>query len=514
MATVINSVGREVPTGVANLGEFRPYAGVFATKPGGRRYGPLIRGTTGKKVLPSLRHAIQASGLTSGQTISFHHHFRNGDLLVNMVLDEIAAMGIRDLTLAASSLQSVHKALIPHIRSGVITAITTSGLRGELAEVLSREVLLKSPVLIRSHGGRARAIESGDLKIDVAFIAAPVADEYGNINGVGGPAACGSLGYALPDAEYAEYVVAVTDTLAPYPALPISIPQTQVDSVVVVDRIGDPSGIMSGATRITRDPLELLIAEQAARVIIASGLFRDGFSFQAGTGGASLAVAKSLREEMERTGVRGGFTAGGTTGYVCGMLKDGLFQAMFDTQCFDLEAVESLRANPKHVEMSASFYANPHTKACTAHIIDIMMLSATEIDRGFNVNVLTGSDGIMMGASGGHSDTAAGANLRIVTAPLVRGRFPIVVDRVHTVVTPGECIDVLVTERGTAVNPRRADLAAKLADAGIETVTIEELQWRAEKLTGKPEELAQGDELVALVEYRDGTLIDVVRRVV
>ncbi len=513
MVTVTNEVGREVPTFVENLGEFRPYSGVFATIPSGRKYGPAIRSLTGKKVLPSLRRAIEASGLSSGQTISFHHHFRNGDLLVNMVLDEIASMGIRDLTLAPSSLQSIHKALIPHIRSGVVTAITTSGLRGDLAEVLSREVLLKSPVLIRSHGGRARAIESGDLKIDVAFIAAPAADEYGNLNGVNGPAACGSLGYALPDAQYAEHVVAVTDTLVPYPALPISIPQTQVDYVVLVDRIGDPGGIMSGATRLTRDPLELLIAERAAQVIVASGLFKEGFSFQAGTGGASLAVAKFLKKEMERTGVRGGFAAGGTTGYVCTMLKQGFFRALFDTQCFDLEAVESLRTNPKHVEMSASFYANPHTKACTAHLLDIMMLSATEIDLDFNVNVLTGSDGIMMGASGGHSDTAAGANLRLVAAPLVRGRFPIVVDRVHTVVTPGECIDVLVTERGTAVNPRRADLKARLTDAGIETVSIEELQWRAEKLTGKPEELAQSDELVALVEYRDGTLIDVVRRV-
>lgn len=513
MATVSNRVGRAVPTRVEHLGEFMPYAGVFAAAPSGRRHGPVIRSSVGRKVLPSLRHAIEASGLRSGQTVSFHHHFRNGDLLVNMVLDEIAALGIRDLTLAASSLQGVHKALIPHIRSGVITAITTSGLRGELAEVLSREVLLKSPVLIRSHGGRARAIESGDLRIDVAFIAAPVADEYGNINGVNGPAACGSLGYAMPDAQYAERVVAVTDTLVPYPALPISIPQTQVDFIVVVDRIGDPSGIMSGATRITRDPLELLIAERASQVIFASGLFNEGLSFQAGTGGASLAVATFLKEEMERTGVRGSFAAGGTTGYVCDMLRDGFFRALFDTQCFDLEAVDSLRTNARHVEMSASFYANPHTKACTAHIIDIMMLSATEIDRDFSVNVLTGSDGIMMGASGGHSDTAAGANLRVVTAPLVRGRFPIVVDRVHTVVTPGECIDVLVTERGIAVNPRRADLQARLADAGIETVTIEELQWRAEKLTGKPEELAQGDELVALVEYRDGTLIDVVRRV-
>ncbi|HHW27541.1 MAG TPA: citrate lyase subunit alpha [Firmicutes bacterium] len=510
----INAVGREVPTYVEGLGEFRPYAGVFATPPKGRRFGPTIRRTGGKKLLPSLRAAIEASGLKDGMTISFHHHFRNGDLLVNRVVNEIAAMGIKDLTLAASSLQSIHKEIIPHIRSGVITAITTSGLRGELAEVLSREVLLKAPVMIRSHGGRVRAIESGELKIDVAFIAAPNADEYGNLNGINGPTACGSLGYAFADAQYAECVVAVTDTLVPYPAIPISIPQTQVDYVVVVDKVGDPQGIMSGVTRLTRDPMELLIAEKACRVIEASGLFREGFSFQVGAGGSSLAVARFLRERMAATGVRGRFATGGITGYIVGMLKDRLIDAILDTQCFDLVAVESLRDDPRHVEMSASFYANPHTKTCTSDILDIMMLGATEIDLDFNVNVMTGSDGIMMGASGGHPDTAAGAKLRLVTAPLIRGRFPIVVDRVHTVVTPGECIDALVTQYGVAVNPRNPELKARLKDAGIDTVSIEELQERAERLTGKPEELALGDEIVALIEYRDGTLIDTVRRVI
>lgn len=512
---IANKVGRLVPSYVENLGTFKPYAGVFATPPTGESYAPPRRkpAGTGGKLLSSLREAILASGLRSGMTISFHHHFRNGDMLVNMVVDEIAALGIKDLTLAPSSLQSIHQALIPHIRSGVVSAITTSGLRGELAEVLTRESLLKSPVLVRSHGGRARAIEAGELKIDVAFLGASAADVYGNMNGIHGPAACGSLGYAMVDAQYANCVVAVTDNIVPYPALPISIPQTQVDFVVQVEQVGDPKGIMTGATRLTRDPLELYIAAQATRVIQASGYFREGFSFQAGTGGASLAVAKFLKERMAETGLRGGFSTGGSTGYICEMLQEGYFSAILDTQCFDLAAVESLRTNPRHVEMSASFYANPHAKACTAHITDIMMLAATEIDTAFNVNVLTGSDGIMMGASGGHSDTAAGTKLRLVTAPLIRGRFPIVVDSVHTVITPGECIDVLVTERGIAVNPAQKALQERLNEAGIETVSIEELQWRAEKLTGKPEPLAQSEDVVALVEYRDGTLIDVVRRV-
>jgi citrate lyase subunit alpha/citrate CoA-transferase len=56
------------------------------------------------------------------------------------------------------------------------------------------------------------------------------------------------------------------------------------------------------------------------------------------------------------------------------------------------------------------------------------MLSALEIDTDFNVNVMTGSNGVLRGASGGHS-AAAGADLTIITAPLVRGRIPCVVEK-------------------------------------------------------------------------------------
>ncbi len=113
---------------------------------------------------------------------------------------------------------------------------------------------MKNPVVIRSHGGRARAIARGDIHIDVAFLGAPSSDECGNINGTKGKATCGSLGYAMIDAKYADQVVAITDSLMPYPNTPISIPQTDVDYVVQVDAIGDPTGIAKGATRFTKKP--------------------------------------------------------------------------------------------------------------------------------------------------------------------------------------------------------------------------------------------------------------------
>jgi citrate lyase subunit alpha/citrate CoA-transferase len=171
------------------------------------------------KVLPSLEDAIEHVGLRDGMTISFHHHFRNGDYVVNMVMETIAKMGFRDLTLAASSLNEIHEPLIRHIQNGVVTHIETSGMRGKLADAVS-EGLMDFPVIFRSHGGRAAAIETGELHIDVAFLGAPTSDPYGNANGYSresedGGTSCGSMGYAKIDAMYADKCVIITDSIVP-----------------------------------------------------------------------------------------------------------------------------------------------------------------------------------------------------------------------------------------------------------------------------------------------------------
>lgn len=510
---MLNTANREIPAKIQGLKEIKPYAGPFATIPSGRLTGPKIPfdKPRSEKVLKSLEQAIEATGLRDGMTISFHHHFRNGDHVLNMVIEAIARQGIRNITLAPSSLSDVNDKIIPHVESGVITAIETSGARGLVGELITSGRLAK-PAIIRSHGGRARAIECGKLRIDVAFIGAPACDMYGNINGISGKASCGSLGYAMVDAAYADKVVAVTDNLVPYPLYPISIPQTQVDHIVVVESIGDPKGIASGALRISKDPRELLIAGYAAKVITNSGYFRDGFSMQLGSGGASLAVAKYIKEEMTSRGITASFGVGGITAPFTEMLEQGLLKMVFDVQDFDIPSIESLRNNQNHVEMSASYYANPHSRGPVVNNLDVVILSATEVDVDFNVNVITDSNGIIMGASGGHSDTAAGASLAIVVAPLLRGRLPIVLDRVQTIVTPGETVDVIVTERGMAVNPRRPELLDNLKAAGLPVMDIHDLQRVAYNLTGKPEEVPKSEKIVAVVEYRDGTIIDVIRK--
>ena len=465
------------------------------------------------KLVSSLREAIERSGLKSGMSVSFHHHLRNGDYVLNMVMDEIAKMGVGDLTLNASSLFDCHLPLAEHIRNGVVRRIRTDYMSAGLGRMIS-EGLMAEPVEFRTHGGRPKDIASGETPIDVAFIAAPAADEMGNCTGKLGPSACGSLGYAFPDAMYARNVVVITDNLVPYPLQGWSIPEIYVNTVVRVDAIGNPQGIVSGTTKITRDPVGLVMAERAVEVIRHSGLLKDGFSFQTGAGGASLAAAKFLMDVMVRENIRGSFASGGITGYLVDMLNAGCFRSLMDVQCFDLKAVESIRTNPAHQEISAMHYASPGAASAVVDSLDVVILGATEIDTDFNVNVHTDSRGAIMGGSGGHSDTAAGAKLSMIIAPLFRARLPIVTERVRCISTPGRDVDVLVTQRGVAVNPRRAELADRLKAAGLPIVDIHALKEIAERITGAPAPVPSGDQVVARVIHRDGNVIDAIHNVI
>ena len=516
MYMTLNSLGRNVPLELPGVGSFAPYESPFAMlgQPGAfvgaqmqlRRPAPAR-----SKVVENIEKAVELSGLKDGMTISFHHHLRNGDAVIPMVLDVLRKMGFKGLTLAPSSIPDAHDCIADYIRSGLINRLYTSGVRGELGKLLSGGEL-EIPVVIRSHGGRARAIEEGSISIDVAFLAAPACDPLGNITGSTGPSACGSLGYAITDARYARHVVAITDNLVEYPLNPrISIPQYLVDSIVCVDSLGDPKKIATGAARITRNPVDLKIAKDSFRLMKASGILEPGFSFQMGVGGASLAVAKYLGEYMKEKGLCGSFGLGGVGGYMAGMLEEGLFDAVFDVQSFDSAVTNSMQKNPKHIEIDASWYASPFNAGCIVNNLDCVILAALEVDTDFNVNVLTGHDGVLRGASGGHQDTAAGAKLSIVVAPSFRGGVPSIKDKVTTVTTPGETVDAIVTERGICINPRREDLLGSALKSGLPVVDITELKKEVEKLTGVPRPAEfDHDKIAAVVEYRDGTLIDTV----
>ena len=465
------------------------------------------------KVVASLVEALRQCGAKDGMTFSFHHHLRDGDYVVNMVMAAaIEELGLKDLTIAATSLGSAHDPIAAYIEEGKVIGIQTSGIRGKMGEVVSAGKL-KTPAIIRSHGGRPRAIEGGEVHIDIAFVAAPTSDCMGNCRGVGGKSDCGSLGYAMTDAKYADHVVVVTDCLVPFPNFPASVEAIDVDVVVVVDSIGNPKKIASAAARISQNPRDLMMAENVAKVIASTPYFKDGFSFQTGVGGPSLAANLFLEQYMDERNIKMGWAIGGICKPMVELLQKGKVGKVIDVQDFDLDAVNSIHRTPGHCEMSASQYANPANKGAFVNSLDFVVLAALEIDTGFNVNVLTGSDGVLRGAPGGHPDTAAGSKCCIIVTPLIRGRMATVCEHVVTVTTPGDCVDVLVTDYGIAVNPLRPDLIACLDAAGIPHVSIESLKEKAYSLVGRPDDLQWEDQVVAVLEARDGTILDVVRKI-
>lgn len=518
MEMQVNAAGRSVPVEIEGR-KPRPFAGASLDTGYEGREGLLRSAGAPSRRLPGRGSPSKlASGwddlidrmeLHDGATISFHHHLRDGDAVVNEVVSRLAARGLRGLVIAPTALFPVHDALVPFIESGVIARVEGS-MNGAVGAACSRGAMRELSVL-RSHGGRQRAIQDGELHIDAAFIAAPCADPFGNANGVLGKSACGPLAYPVPDSLYADRVAVITDCLAPYPCVPRSIRGGNVDAVLAVESIGDSSRIVSGTTRLPKSPTQLLIAELTARFVEETGIMREGFSFQAGAGGISLAATAAIAARMRRRGVKASFAHGGATGILVGLLEEGLIGSIIDLQSFDLEAVRSCRENPRHIESTPFDSYGPRAAGCAANMLDLAILGATEIDLDFNVNVNTHSDGLLLHGIGGHSDAAASAGCCIVTAPSFRKRIPIVRERVTTLSCPGEVVDVVVTERGIAINPRRGDLAERAKRAGLPIVGLGDLMSEVRGITGVPEEPRFGDRIVALVEWRDGSVLDVVR---
>lgn len=500
-----------LPDHIDGYGPVRAFAGAGSVPAPARP----ARTAPGLRRSKSLDAAVAAAGLRDRATISFHHHLRDGDDVMRQVLAACRAAGLRDLHIAPSSLFPCHGALVPFLRDGTVTRITTSYMNGPLADAVLAGALAH-PAVLQTHGGRAHAIESGRLAVDCAFVAAPAVDAAGNLSGACGPEACGPLGYAMVDADHARHVVAVTDHVAD--DLPrVCIPAGRVDQVVRVDRIGDAARIVSGTTGRPPSADGRAIADTAARLIAASGLLRDGFGFQTGAGAVSLAVARALGPLMAGAGVTGGFAAGGVTAPLVDMHRAGLFREIWDVQAFDLAAVASYREDPAHHAMSAARYASPGRADAIADRLDVMILGAAEVDTDFNVNVTRAGDGRIIGGSGGHADTAAGARLPIVTTTLAAGGFAKIVERLTCRTTPGDTIGAVVTEAGIAIHPSRPGLARAARRAGLPVTGIGDLARRARALAARTGggaaegERAGGERIVAVCEYRDGSVIDVIR---
>ena len=179
-------------------------------------------------------------------------------------------------------------------------------------------------------------------------------------------------------------------------------------------------------------------------------------------------------------------------------------------------AAQAISSRPGVIEIDNADYANAYSKGGYLNREDFGILGALEVDTDFNVNILTGSSGEMRGGLGGGPDVAGGAQVSIVTIPVIRGRTPSIVKKVFTTCTPGETVAVVVTEAGIALNPKHKnyqELKEDLEAAGLKLVTIEELQQLAESMTGVPKPIETGDKVVCMVEYRDGSVVDVIRQI-
>lgn len=511
----VNAAGRKVPT-VVNGKEQVPYQGVGEYEPRGSKHAPPIRSckdfpADGDKRVPDLKTALERCGLRDGMTISTHHHLRNGDRMALETLQTAGAMGVKDLMWFPSASFPCQEPVIDLMDRGVVHHIEGS-MNGPLGAYTSQGKMRGTGVL-RSHGGRWQAIQDGEVHIDIAVIAAPTADPFGNADGSHGPSACGSLGFALADSIYADHVIVVTDNLVPFPCIPWQIQGNNVDFVVEVDSIGDPSKIVSGTTQITKSPDRLLIAEYVARFVRDAGIMKEGFSFQAGAGGISLAFVEFLREMMQEAGVKARFVRGGSTQYLVDLLNDGLTDYILDGQTFDLAGVASIGSDPRHVPSSPFTSYNYHGKGNFASMVDATVLGATEVDVDFNANVNTHSDGVLLHGIGGWQNCLF-AGCTILAIPAVRDRIPVLVDEVTTLTGPGELIDVIVTERGIAINPRRADLMDAVKGSDLPIRTIQEIKEEVEGIIGgKPAGPKLGDKPVAVIKWVDGTVLDTVWQV-
>ena len=510
-----NALGRLVPE-VVNGRPQVPFQGVHAHRVQGRKAAPPVRSAAdypadGDKRVASLAEALEACGITDGMTLSTHHHFRDGDLVGNMLFEACRTLGKRDLTWFPSASFPCHAPIIAHMEAGVVHHIEGS-LNGPLGDYCT-DGRMRGLGVLRSHGGRWQAIQDGEVHVDIAVIAAPCADPFGNANGVHGPAACGSLYFALADSLYADRVIVVTDHLVPFPAIPWHIQGNNVDFVVSVDRVGDPARIVSGTTEITRSPDRLLVAEWTARFVRDAGIMKEGFSFQAGAGGTTLAFATYLQEMMKQAGVRARFIRGGSTRYLVKMLDEGLVDYLLDGQTFDLDGVVSMRENPRHQATSPFTSYNYHGKGFFGTFVDVVVLGATEVDVNFNANVVTHSDGRLLHGIGGWQNCLF-AKCTVLAVPAMRDRIPVIVDDVTTLTGPGELVDVVVTERGIAINPRRGDLREAVRGKGLPIREIREIQREVEQICGgRPRPPRRSDQVVAAVKWVDGTVLDSVWKV-
>ncbi|MCB2229354.1 hypothetical protein KQH82_01475 [bacterium] len=510
--------------------EYQPFDGAFSD----RQYTGRLLGRTHVRQIPHRKDKVVTLDavmdvIRDGDTISYPHYYRTGDRGLQMVVEKLRAHGKRDISIYGNAFfDHVDPWLFDAIRDGIITGIYGNPYRALGAQITSGALLPWRSVGV-SHGNRVRKLQTGEVDVRVAFGPVPMADVYGNANGLYGKDEhlCGPVGLFEADASYAEYVCLLVGTVSERLIMPTPLSMEQVDFVVKVDDPGLASGIGSGTLDLAHaraNPFNAEVAENVTKVIKASGVVQDNFAFQVGSG-AGLLILDNIRTMLKESKIRANFAIGGVTSMHVDMLDEGTLAHLMHGQLFEPspKVIESMRSNPNHHEITTAYYASVANKEAAVNMLDLAVLSTLEIDLEFNLNTVC-AGGRIIGGIGGGQDVAAGADLTIIFMPLATGKnakgFPKVVDRVFTRTTPGEVIDVVVTEEYAAINPASKSsykdaIAERGKEFGVQLVSIEELraksQKKAESFGAVPEVPKAEGEVVHVIEWRDGTLLDVIR---
>ena len=512
--------------------DYKPFNGAFndenyAGRIVGRKGAAPI--ATGKSKVTTLDAVMEL--IEDGDTISYPHYYRLGDNGMKIVIDKLREQGKRNIKLYANAVfDNTDPWLFEAWQDGIISGVY-GNLYRKFGEHLTNGDLLPWVGVGFSHGNRVRKLQTGEVHVKVAFGPVPIADIHGNSNGVMGKEEhwCGPLGLFSADAEFADYTCLLAGTVSEHLILPNEIPMAQVDFVVPVETPGLASGIGSGTLdleRIRANDFNRIIAENVTNVMRAARVVKEDFGFQVGSG-AGLIVLDEIRKMLKEQEIVANFAIGGVTSMHVDMFKEGTLRYLWHGQLFEPSAkvIKSLLEDSGHKAIPAGEYASVANKECLVNMLDVAVLSALEVDVNFNVNTVC-ANGRIIGGIGGGQDVAAGADLTIMFLPLAQGKngkgFPKVVDKVYTRTTPGEVVDVVVTDEYVSVNPASKStyieaILSNAKDSGLKIVSIEELHEKSMAKAAEfgtiPSKTETTDEIVHAIEWRDGTLLDVIKKV-
>ena len=93
---------------------------------------------------------------------------------------------------------------------------------------------------------------------------------------------------------------------------------------------------------------------------------------------------------------------------------------------------------------------------------------------------------------------------------IISGSSSLIITRAEEIAELGsELIDVIATERGLCINPRRADLVEAAKSTSVPILGIHDLKREVERICGgAPQRVKTTDQVVAAIQWVDGTTID------